>query len=288
MGRIADVMARARAAGWAANTDEALWEQSAAKSVGTFESLPDEPMIHAVPTFARPDTFEEPVEEPGDVLPLPPSAARPLQPYVAAFVQRIFLTPERADDVVRSAVFAAVDTSQGTQLVSAASAEVLAGSVVGRVCLVDANLAAPSLHGLYGVANEGGLAQLLTGKGHVRDYARRLSQGPQSSLWLVPAGVLPDGDPAELTGELSPGRLQELMNAFDIVLFEAPCVRENPTASILGGFVDGVVLVAEANVTRRHTARAAAESLRASGARVLGAVLNNRTFPIPEAVYKRL
>jgi Mrp family chromosome partitioning ATPase len=289
-------MSRARAAGWASNAEDALWEQSEINSRTAFESLPDEPLVRALPTrrepgtFDEPDTFDEPgtFGEPAEVLPLPSSAAKPLQQYVTAFVQRIFLTPERTDDVVRSAVFAALDTAQGSELVSAASAEVLASSVVGRVCLVDANFGAPSLHRLYGVANEGGLAQLLTGKGHVRDFARRLSQGPQSSLWLVPAGPLPAGDPSALTGELSPGRLHELMKAFDFVLFEAPSVREHPTASILGGFVDGVVLVAEANMTRRHTARAAVESLRASGARVLGAVLNNRTFPIPALVYKRL
>jgi hypothetical protein len=34
--------------------------------------------------------------------------------------------------------------------------------------------------------------------------------------------------------------------------------------------------------------RACADALRASGGRVLGTVLNNRTFPIPEAIYRLL
>ena len=151
--------------------------------------MEDEPAIRARPTLHEPETSSGASEEAADVLPLPPSAAKPLQPYMAAFVQRIFLTPERADDNVRSTVFAAVDKSQGFELLSAASAEVLVSSVVGRVCLVDANLTAPSLHRLYGVPNEGGLAQVLAGRGYVRDYARRLSQGSQSSLWFVPTGT---------------------------------------------------------------------------------------------------
>jgi len=57
---------------------------------------------------------------------------------------------------------------------------------------------------------------------------------------------------------------------------------------VLGRMVDGVVLVLEANSTRREVALRVTESLKAMNIPVLGAVLNNRTFPIPAAVYKRL
>jgi Mrp family chromosome partitioning ATPase len=51
---------------------------------------------------------------------------------------------------------------------------------------------------------------------------------------------------------------------------------------------DGVVLVLEANSTRRVTAKKAKQALEAANVRILGTVLNNRTFPIPEGLYRRL
>jgi len=44
----------------------------------------------------------------------------------------------------------------------------------------------------------------------------------------------------------------------------------------------------ESNLTRRETARAVKENLAAANVKILGAVLNNHTFSIPETLYKKL
>jgi Mrp family chromosome partitioning ATPase len=59
-------------------------------------------------------------------------------------------------------------------------------------------------------------------------------------------------------------------------------------AIILGGLSDGVVLMLKAHSSRRETARKAVQELQSANVRTLGAVLNQRTFPIPEKLYKRL
>ncbi|MGH9594657.1 MAG: hypothetical protein ACRD5L_16320, partial [Bryobacteraceae bacterium] len=59
-------------------------------------------------------------------------------------------------------------------------------------------------------------------------------------------------------------------------------------ASLLARHADGLVLVVEAGATRREAARKIADDLRAAHMRVLGVVLNNRTYPIPERLYRRL
>lgn len=51
---------------------------------------------------------------------------------------------------------------------------------------------------------------------------------------------------------------------------------------------DGVVLVISANHTRREAALRAKEILLSCSAELLGAVLVNRTFPVPEVIYRRL
>ena len=71
-------------------------------------------------------------------------------------------------------------------------------------------------------------------------------------------------------------------------IIAAPSVTQHPAVAAIGAQVDGIVMIAEAHVTRRRAVRACADALRSSGGRVLGTVLSNRTFPIPEAVYRLL
>jgi Mrp family chromosome partitioning ATPase len=49
-----------------------------------------------------------------------------------------------------------------------------------------------------------------------------------------------------------------------------------------------VVLVLKANSTRKDRARSAVQDLNNAKVRVLGAVLNQRTFPIPDSIYNKL
>jgi Mrp family chromosome partitioning ATPase len=51
---------------------------------------------------------------------------------------------------------------------------------------------------------------------------------------------------------------------------------------------DGAVLVLEAHTTRRESARKAKECLEGANVKLLGAVLNKRTYPLPEVLYNRI
>jgi Mrp family chromosome partitioning ATPase len=53
-------------------------------------------------------------------------------------------------------------------------------------------------------------------------------------------------------------------------------------------FADGTVLVLSADRTRRVAARKIKEKLDGANARLLGVILSDRVFPIPEAIYRRL
>jgi len=59
-------------------------------------------------------------------------------------------------------------------------------------------------------------------------------------------------------------------------------------AALLATLSDGMVLVVEANSTRRVAAQKVTEKLHAANARLLGAVLSGRTFPIPDVIYRNL
>jgi polysaccharide biosynthesis transport protein len=83
-------------------------------------------------------------------------------------------------------------------------------------------------------------------------------------------------------------RFEQFANEFDYVLVDTPAIGGGPDATLIIEIVGAAILIVEANVTRRQSARRAKESVETTGARLLGTVLRNRTFPIPESLYKRL
>ena len=83
-------------------------------------------------------------------------------------------------------------------------------------------------------------------------------------------------------------RVEELRGVYRYVILHSGPLWLNANAMLLTKWTDGVVLVLEANSTRRDTARRIKEGLAVANAKMLGVVLNNRTYPIPESLYSRL
>jgi hypothetical protein len=108
--------------------------------------------------------------------------------------------------------------------------------------------------------------------------------GPR--LWMVPReSWLPNAGGQRLT-EQNLSRLHELMAEFDFsILWCAPVSWL--TASI-GQICDGLVLVLTANKTRRLVASQIKEQLRKAQVPLLGTVLADRRFPVPQGLYQSL
>jgi len=197
-------------------------------------------------------------------------------------VQRLFLTPEQ--DPPKTVMLAAIDSGSGCSLLSAITAGLLAENVSGSVCLVDANFRTPPPPGIF-ESNHHGLADALRQEGAICGFAK---QGRRNNLWLLSSGA-PGGDSQGLlNGDRIKERVAELRREFSFVLIDAPPLNAFGDALVIGRLVDGVVLVLEANSTRREVALRIAEKLRAAKIRVLAGVLNKRTFPIPQVLYKWL
>jgi protein-tyrosine kinase len=202
---------------------------------------------------------------------------------ISALAQQLFVIP--GGDAPRTVIFASTEPGTGCTWVCAHLAEVLAGRVAGSVCLVDGNLREPGLHQHFGVANEGGLSDALLRLDPIRTFARSVAS---PNLWLISAGPGGESVQALLTADRMRLRLSELRSEFDFVLVDACALSIANDAVALGSMSDGVVMVLKANASRRQVARQAMEDLQAGKAKVLGAVLNQRTYPIPDALYKKL
>jgi Mrp family chromosome partitioning ATPase len=219
----------------------------------------------------------EAVRQPTAISPLAELASSERQ-QIAGLVERVFLPI--SGTVPRVIAFAGVDRDAGSGWVAAAVADMLAQRTAGRIAVVDVNFANPRLHECFGISRTPGLNEALGSDTPLVAVAWPV----RANLSVIPAGEPPHG--AELTAG-SRARISRLATAFDHVI-----VSLEPFAGWCGGGLpavsDGIVLVIAADGTRRETGRKVAQRLQASGAAILGAVLTNRRYAIPEAIYKRL
>ena len=198
-------------------------------------------------------------------------------------VQRLFFSSGVKQ--TRSVSFAGIDSGSGCSRLCSETARALADSATGSVCLVDANLRTPSLPKLFDCTNHWGLTDALLESAPIRSFAKSVFR---ENLWLLSCGSQVAETPRLLNSEGLKLRFAELRKEFDYVLVDMPPLNQYADAMAMAQFTDGIVLVLEANATRKESALKAIETLRAAQVEVLGAILNRRTFPIPESVYRRL
>jgi succinoglycan biosynthesis transport protein ExoP len=196
-------------------------------------------------------------------------------------VQQIFLLQSQPSP--RVVVFAGIDHGNGCSRICAQTAEILQQNVREPVCIVEANFRSPSLPQMLGVANHHGLTDALLGDGPIQSYARPVLNG---NLSLLSAGAHAADGQSLLNSDRLRIRFDELRSEFGYVLVDAPPLARYSDAIAVGKISDGVVLVLEADSTRREAALRVSDYLRASQIPVLAAVLNKRTFPIPDSLYR--
>jgi len=141
-----------------------------------------------------------------------------------------------------------------------------------KVVVLDVDLRRPACHRAFGLQNNVGLSNFLTGQ---FDLAGVMTSIGKAGLTFVPAGPTPP-NPAELIGSARMrSALDDLRCRFDFVLLDAPPVLPVTDAVVLGREAEGVVLVVKGHDTPRELVRRARDHLQQAGARMLGVVVNN-------------
>ena len=148
-------------------------------------------------------------------------------------------------------VFAGIDHGNGCSRIAASVAETLAGNARGAVCLVEANFRSPALPAMLGTTNHHGLTDALLQEGPIRSFIKPVCN---DSLWLLSSGSLAADSPNLLSSERLKARSAELRKEFEFVIVDAPPLTRYADAIALGQLSDGIVLVLEAESTRREAA----------------------------------
>jgi succinoglycan biosynthesis transport protein ExoP len=156
-----------------------------------------------------------------------------------------------------------------TTAANLASALALAGH---RVILVDADLRRPGLHTVFGIENEKGLTDVLTGATAAGDV---LQPGPVAGLRLMTAGQGAGSAADLLEGPRLTRALRAIQQHCDIVVLDSAPVLSLSDGIALAAISDQVLLVGDyRRTTRGYVARALAELGEAVHGNVSAVLLN--------------
>lgn len=231
--------------------------------------LPTVLQLHRASAPGGSEQFDDEPLPPSPVIAVPLNGFLPKPPTLdeMQIVQRLFFLA--GDDIPRAVVFCGIEEGDGAEAICARTAEVLSSMVSEPVCIMDANLRAPSLHLRYEIDES---LEFRGANCGASDPASRL-RGP--SLWVLPAAALKDSRPG-FSPEQVRSRLGTLREQFGFLLITAPSLSTAAEGFLLGQMADGVVLTVMAHSTRKAVAQKVRRNLELYNVRVLGAVLNER------------
>ncbi|ADQ14018.1 CpsD/CapB family tyrosine-protein kinase [Halanaerobium hydrogeniformans] len=147
--------------------------------------------------------------------------------------------------------------------------------------LLDTDLRRPMLHQLFGLPNFQGLSSYLSGE--KENLEELTAKCDQSGLYILPAGPIPP-NPAEMLGSKRMSKvLENLQEKADIIIIDAPPILPVTDAVLLSQKVDGVIITAECNETRKDVFQKAQQRLEQVEANILGTILNK--YPVNKSSY---
>lgn len=173
---------------------------------------------------------------------------------------------------------------EGVSTAAALFAGQLAQRGEGRVLLIDANSVNPGLHTCFGTNLSPGLTDLGSNGWTAQACIQSASV---ENLDLLSAG---NGDRGLTPSVLKTFSevLPALRLEYKAIICDLPPLLENSPAVGIASVMDGVVLVVEAEKTRREVAAKVKEALLQADINLLGVILNKRRFHIPQWLYKTL
>jgi capsular exopolysaccharide synthesis family protein len=170
-------------------------------------------------------------------------------------------------------LFTGTHEKDGVSTVATQVALALVQSGVRPVLLIDANMYVPSIHKVFNLAPEPGLAQLLKGTVPAGGAVRDLSG---DDLWVLPAG----GRIKDSASLFSSAAFSEFFAAirkqFRFVVVSSPPILDHAESVVIAGRSDGVVMVLAAGSRTRADLRRIKDELDGVKAHLLGAVLSRK------------
>ncbi len=188
------------------------------------------------------------------------------------------------DNNLKSILITALSPLEGSSRLIANLGTYLSREAHHKIFIVDANFQAPSLYKIFNIPGKPGLADVIEEKATLEQATVKINE----NLLILPAGetLL---NPTTL---LNSSRMRDVVNIAkeksELLFIDYANLRAIKNVRILSSITDGIALVVSEGKTRHPVIKAAITPLEQSKANIIGTILNNRTFVIPEVIYKRL
>ncbi|MBX9789741.1 MAG: polysaccharide biosynthesis tyrosine autokinase [Pirellulales bacterium] len=166
---------------------------------------------------------------------------------------------------------ASATSNEGKSSLASHLAVSLARASQEPVLLIDADMRAPDVHRMFGIAGEPGLAEVLDKRARWSDALVSETGG---NLHFLPAGRLSKSPHITLGEGRFASLLNELRPAYRHIVVDAPPVLPAGDALIIAQAADGTLICTMRDVSRGPQIKLACERLARAGARLLGAVLS--------------
>ncbi|MBN1555193.1 MAG: CpsD/CapB family tyrosine-protein kinase [Phycisphaerae bacterium] len=151
-----------------------------------------------------------------------------------------------------------------------------------RVALVDFNLRNPAIHRMLGLREGPGLVEALADGLSPAEGAQKVNR----NLDVFTVGAIGSRSLEVLRSDAVETFFAQLDEIYDYILVDSAAANHYPDAQVLGGVLKDVVIVVHSDFTPREAVAQAKKRIEAGGGRVAGIVLNMRTFPIPNFLYR--
>ena len=227
--------------------------------------------------------------------PLPGDMPRPLASDLQVLQENIEAL--RSQGTFKTVLFTGAVRGEGTSTMAANWARLLArdrmtglplgalDDAAGGILVIDSNLRRPVLHSLFDLDRKRGLTEVLQGELKLDQV---LKGTPRRDLWVVTAGK-PAANPADHLGSpVMKALLDECRQRFDFIIMDSAPVTLYAETLALAKQAEAIVMVVRAGKTRWEVALSARNQLQKVNSRILGVVLNRRSYIIPEWVYRRI
>ena len=196
------------------------------------------------------------------------------QEQIRGLVRRVFFAS--GGQPMKQVVFSAAEPHTDVGIICDQVGEALAVETGADIAIVGRN---PSAAAMMHVQR----------KRHMENVAiKSWSTKAGINLWRVPESGLREHSEESGSGRYWLSCLAELRNEFEYAVIQGPAAGASSEAALLGQLADGIILVLGARSTRGAVARKIKETLEGAQSRILGAVLSERMFPVPERIYRRL
>ncbi len=211
-----------------------------------------------------------------------------------AIEQQLVAVGSRADEAYRSLaaniLFSALGRTTSTLAVTSATSGEGKTTVVAnlgrtlaasgaRVVIVSADLRRPRIGSVFEIdETTTGLTSVLLGEVTLAEALRPLEVGAGLRMALLPSGPLPGNAPAILGSEAFAKILTRIdENAADVVLIDTAPVLSVSDTLVVAQQVDGVIVTAVPELTKKSNLAEAVRRLRAVEAEIVGVVMNGVT-----------